>query len=245
MRTRTADMHGFTLIEIVIVILMIGIIATIATQQLGETVDTAHVEQTKNELDNLGMAIVGNPDVFARGARSDFGYVGDIGALPPNLDALVQNPGSWATWDGPYIERGLNPNDFRNDAWNTPYAYANTLIQSVGSGSDIDKLFAPSTASLLSNRVSGWVVDADREIPPSSYNDSVTVRIRYPDGSGGLANIATALTASGGFTFNGIPIGNHQLRVIYGPDNDTAAYDIAVYPGRDVKLDIVFPADLW
>ncbi len=236
---------GFTLIELVIVILVIGVLGTIATLKMNESITTAQYEQTKQEMDNLAFAIAGNPELYSGGARVDFGFVGDNGVLPANLDYLVSNVGGWSTWDGPYIERGIATDDFKRDAWNTFYTMVDTLIRSTGSGSNIDKLVANSSAALLSNVVSGWVVDASGEVPPGAYTDSVTVRFGYPDGSGSLAYATTNLDSDGRFNYAGVPIGSHTLRVIYAPDTDTMTYAVTVYPSRDIMLDIVFPADLW
>ena len=237
--------NGFTLIEIVLVIMIIGILSTIAVTRMSSSIGTARFEQTKKELDQLAFAIVGNPELYADGARSDFGYVGDIGALPLNLDALTQNPGGYITWDGPYIGRGMATDDFKKDAWGTVYAYTDTLLRSSGSGSNIDKTFAGSSAELLSNNVTGTVVDADMTIPGASFRDSVTVQLLFPNGSGSMTTASINPDNHGYFSFSGIPIGNQTLRIIYTPDSDTVYYDIAVYPNRDVKLGIVFPADLW
>ena len=91
---------GYTLIELVIVIIILGIITTVAMRSIKDTNQTARIEETKKELEQLAIAIAGNPDLISGGQRTDFGYVGDIGALPPNLDALVQNPGGYTTWKG-------------------------------------------------------------------------------------------------------------------------------------------------
>lgn len=245
MMTQLDNSRGFTLIELVIVILVIGVLGSIATLKMNESIETAQYEQTKQELDNLGFAITGNPDLFSNGARVDFGFVGDNGVLPANLDYLVTNTGGWSTWDGPYIERGLATDDFKKDAWNTNYTIADTLIRSTGSGTNIDKLVASSSAALLSNTVSGWVVDASGETPPGTYADSVTVRLGYPDGSGNLSYASTNLDSNGRFSYGSVPIGNHTLWVIFSPDTDTMTYSVTVYPSRDVTLDIVFPHDLW
>lgn len=237
--------RGFTLIELITVILILGVVGTIATIKMNQSIETARYEQTKNELDHLAYAIVGNPELYSNGARTDFGFVGDNGVLPSSLDNLVQNPGGWSTWDGPYIERGINTDDFKKDGWNVNYTFVNTLIRSTGSGSNIDKLFAGSSAALLSNMVSGWIVDADRQTPPGTYADSVTVLLGYPNGAGNMTYASTYPDSYGRFSYNSVPIGNHTLWVIYGPDSDTVTYPVTVYPDRDVSLDIVFPADLW
>lgn len=236
---------GFTLIEMVVMIVVLGIIAVVATKTLTQSVQTARYEHTKRELDELTHAIVGNPGVFTGGARTDFGYVGDIGALPPNLDALVQNPGLYATWEGPYMSRGIAGDDFKKDGWGSEYVFAGTLIRSTGSGADIDRVITGSTTELLANTVEGTLADADQGLPGEIFRDSVLVRLTYPDGSGGLTTAAIAPDSHGYFRFTGVPVGNHGLSIIYIPDSDTVTLAITVCPGRDVKLDVVFPADLW
>jgi prepilin-type N-terminal cleavage/methylation domain-containing protein len=245
MRTARPNNHGFTIIELVIVILIIGIIGTVATLRMQESIETARYEQTKQEMDQLAIAIAGNPGVYSNSARSDFGFVGDNGALPSSLDELVQNPGSWSTWDGPYVESGLNGDDFKKDAWNSNYVYIDTLLRSNGSGANIDKLIAVSSAALLSNVVSGYVVDADMEPPTAGFVDSVTIVLTYPNGSGGFAQPSIHPDAHGRFSYGGVPVGDHSLWVIHEPTSDTMSYSVTVYPERDISLDIVFPADLW
>jgi general secretion pathway protein G len=235
---------GFTLIELVMVIIIIGILAGVATMKMVSTTETAKYEATKAELDALALAIVGNAAIHAEGARSDFGYVGDIGALPPNLDALAANPG-YATWDGPYISSNIASDDFKKDPWNVNYVYFDTLLRSTGSGSNMDKVFIASTSTLLNNAVTGYLIDADNNIPGVDYSDSLVISLIYPDGSGGTASPAINPDANGSFAFTGVPIGNHTLQVVYIPQSDTIEYQLSVTPGNDAYIDIVFPADLW
>ncbi|HHI03355.1 MAG TPA: prepilin-type N-terminal cleavage/methylation domain-containing protein [candidate division Zixibacteria bacterium] len=244
MRITLQGKGGFTLIELVLVIAIIGIVTSVATVKLLPSLETARIEATKTEMQSLVYAIVGNPGVYTNGARSDFGYVGDIGALPPNLDALVSNPG-YSTWDGPYIKADFGSNDFKQDAWKVDYSYSDTLLRSTGSGSNIDKLFASSSSDLLSNSVSGYLIDADNEMPGPVYNDSISINLIYPDGTGGVATASINPNVNGDFTFSGIPVGNHILQVIYLPDSDTADYNLCVMPAGDTKIEILFPADLW
>ena len=60
MMKRLRDNGGFTLIEIVLVILIMGIVAAVAVGQFGSTLETARVEHTKAELNQLARAITGN-----------------------------------------------------------------------------------------------------------------------------------------------------------------------------------------
>lgn len=237
--------RGFTLVELVIVIVILGIIASVATRQISTSIETAQYEKTKNELDQLAFAIAGNPRVYTNGARTDFGYVGHIGALPLSLDNLAVNPGGYATWRGPYILRGMENDDFKLDAWNVAYQYSDTLLRSIGSGTNIDKVFAASTDHLLNNTVSGYIRDATGEQPGTIFKDSLTVIISYPNGTGGVSNVRVIPSASGRFSFSGVPVGNHSLILIYQPDSDTMSLAISVEAGTSVKLDLTFPADLW
>lgn len=245
MKWKFINNRGFTLVELVIVIVIIGIIATVATKQMTNTIDDARFEQTKKELNQLAYAITGNPEIISEGARSNFGYVGDIGTLPINLNALALNPGSYSTWDGPYIDCGTTGTEHLTDAWGTNYIYSDTLVRSTGSGTSIDKIFALSTASLLNNSVNGIFMDAARSMPGSTYKDSIQLKLTYPDGVGGLKDTIVNPNNSGNFSFTNVPVGNHTLTAIYIPDTDTTTYNLCILPNKTSYLEIMFPADLW
>ncbi|HOD67028.1 MAG TPA: prepilin-type N-terminal cleavage/methylation domain-containing protein [candidate division Zixibacteria bacterium] len=246
---------GFTLIELVIVLVVIGIIGAVALRDMLRAIDDARLAQTRAELDQIAFAIAGNPALQADGARSDFGYVGDVGALPPDLAALVANPGL-ASWRGPYLDFGIAPSDRPSfgsplsDAWDVPYAYTSppdgpVAVQSSGSGAPLTRLVAPSAADLLNNTVRGFITDADRHSPGPVYRDSLALLLSYPDGAGGVAAVACVPAADGSFAFTGIPVGNHTLRVIFIPAADTLAVPLCVPPASELKLAVAYPADLW
>jgi hypothetical protein len=209
--------------------------------------ETIKIEETRQELDQLAMAITGNPELHNDGTRSDFGYIGDIGSLPPNLDALIANPG-YTTWNGPYINNDLEqiPDDFKKDAWQSNYIYAGgVVISSVGSGSNISRQLAGSTGHLLRNSVSGSIFDLDGTPPGYLYRDSLTVKLTIPDGSGNLTAKTSSVDAGGYFCFDSIPIGNHDLQIIYEPDHDTLQRFISVRPKSDVYAEYYLMSDVW
>ena len=243
---------GYSLIELVVVIIIIGIITSIAIRSLKSTNETARTEQTKKELDQLAWAITGDPQLVSGGVRADFGYVGDIGSMPPNLDVLVQNPGGYSTWDGPYIRDDFYPTDtgseteFKIDAWGAAYVYGSgSTIMSTGSGSSITRQMAPSVDHLLHNRVSAVVTDLDNTPPGETYKDSVTFLLTYPNGSGSMTTKTKYPAADGFVRFDSITIGGHRMQVVYMPTNDTLTRMVNVEPGRDCYTTISLYDNLW
>ncbi|RKX17515.1 MAG: hypothetical protein DRP35_10815, partial [Candidatus Zixiibacteriota bacterium] len=87
------DQIGISLIEVVLVITIMGILVSVAMNSASQFSETAKIEETKQELDNIAIAITGNSLLNNNGVRTDFGYVGDIGALPNSLDNLNSDPG--------------------------------------------------------------------------------------------------------------------------------------------------------
>jgi prepilin-type N-terminal cleavage/methylation domain-containing protein len=241
------DAKGFTLIELVLVVVIIGLLATTALRTGGTLYETAKIEETRQEMDALALAIVGNPALENNGVRADFGYVGDVGALPPNLDALYTNPGGYATWKGPYISNRFTQTatDFKTDAWGTGYAYSGVTITSTGSGANIARQIAPSANQLLRNRLSGVVLDADGSPPGSVFHDSISVLLTVPDGAGSSVVRSNVTDAGGYFSFDSVPIGNHDLEVIYRSANDTLTSLASVAPGSALYRQYRLSANYW
>ena len=243
-----ADKNGFTLIEVVVVVIIAGILSTIAIRSVFTISETARVEETKRELDELAYAVAGNPTLENNGVRSDFGYVGDVGSMPPNLDALISNPGGFSTWHGPYIKRRFEQiaSDYKQDAWGAAYAYTGGVkISSSGSGSNIVRKIANNAADLTLNRVSGNIFDRDGTPPGKDYRDSITVNILVPNGSGGTAVKSTPPDAGGYFVFDSIPIGNHQLTAVYQPSHDTLNKFVSVIPNSSSYGIYYLSTDIW
>ncbi|MCI0406149.1 MAG: prepilin-type N-terminal cleavage/methylation domain-containing protein [candidate division Zixibacteria bacterium] len=240
---------GFTLIEVLLVIIVIGIMAAIAFKSMDVALDNSRWDATTQEMEKLSWGIAGNPELFANGIRSDFGYVGDVGSLPPNLDALAANPGGYATWKGPYIQNDFtqNPNDYKTDGWGNLYTYTGGVtIASGGSGGNpITKPFANAAADLTSNTVQGVVTDGQGNSPGSSASN-VSIRIVYPNGSGGRTTATANPSASGNYSFVGlIPQGLRMLTAIYTPTNDTLVRTAVVLPRSTTIVDFKYSGNLW
>jgi prepilin-type N-terminal cleavage/methylation domain-containing protein len=247
-RSSPFDSRGFTLIELVVVIVIIAIMIGVAVQSGAHLYEAAKVEETRQEMDALATAITGNPELVSNGVRSDFGYVGDVGAMPPDLDALFSNPGSYATWNGPYVSNQFTQivNDYKTDAFGVEYSYAGgATITSIGSGSNMVRRVTNATDDLLRNTVAGNIYDLDGTPPGTGYEDSVTITITIPNGLGGTTTIGMTPDHGGFFAFGSIPVGNHDLVIVYQPDDDTLSRFVSVLPGSDGYGEYRLSADVW
>ena len=243
---------GYSLIELLVVIVILGIIATVAVKSLTGVNDAVRIEETRQELGQLALAIAGWPELVSGGQRTDYGYVGDVGSLPVNLDALVQNPGGYSTWDGPYIHddfyslAGGSETEFQLDAWGKAYGYSGGMtISSTGGGSTLSREIANSSGDLLANVVSAVITDLDGSPPGAVYKDSVKFLLTHPDGTGGTITRSGFPRADGFLAFNSVPIGLHTLAVVYLPTNDTIRRLVNVDPGSDHYAAIQYYDDVW
>nr|MBN2277691.1 prepilin-type N-terminal cleavage/methylation domain-containing protein [candidate division Zixibacteria bacterium] len=247
MEKRLKSQQGLTLIELVMVIIIIGILAGVAMKSMDSVIETGRVESTKTELNALAKAIAGDPDLINNGTRADFGYVGDVGSLPPDLDALISTPGGFATWNGPYISSNFTqtPDDFKKDAWGVLYIYGGgTSITSTGSGSTITRQFASAVSDLTSNTIQGSVMDAEG-IPPGIYSTGVNIVLEYPDGAGAMTSTAVNPSPNGNYSISGLPIGHHIMTTVNTTTGDTVVSYVTVLPKSSVVNNIRFGSALW
>lgn len=131
---------GFTLIEIVMVIVVLGILAAVVFPRMGGLSESSRVTATRSELQVLKRAIVGNPAVVAGGRYVDVGFEGDVGHPPAGLTELAIKPDSINAydpftrlgWHGPYVD--TTGGDYLTDAWGTAYVFsaAGRTITSLG-----------------------------------------------------------------------------------------------------------------
>ncbi len=104
---RYSAKSGFTLIEVLLVVVIIGILAAVAIPRLGGRVQQAEIARARSDIAAISSAL-----------RL---YELDMGRYPDNLNALVNNPGG-TRWQGPYLEAGAVP----QDPWGREYIYQRT-----------------------------------------------------------------------------------------------------------------------
>jgi prepilin-type N-terminal cleavage/methylation domain-containing protein len=127
MNARPPD--GFTLIELVMIIVVLGIIAAVAIPRFGIFSESARENATREEMRRIKMAIIGDPRAVSGGQYINRGFEGDVGFPPGNLVDLVQKPDSIQPydkftrvgWNGPYLDS--TNSDFLYDSWGNPYVY--------------------------------------------------------------------------------------------------------------------------
>jgi len=236
---------GFGLIELTVLVIVLGILTAVTMQSMTAAVQDLRRVKTEREMEILARAIVGNPDETVQGIRSDFGYIGDIGAFPPSLQALYRNPGGLATWDGPYLPPGFVQDSvgLATDEWGRPYLYGGgTVITSTGSGQPITRRLADAAADYLLNSLSGTIRDANDSLPGAIYRDSVDVKISVPDGLGAILTKTYRPSAAGAFRLDSLPAGQHLMRIIYRPEVDTLLRYVTILPRHKSTSDFKFAA---
>lgn len=112
--------RGFTLLELLVVLLIIALLAGYVGPKLFGEVDKARVKTAMTQMRSLSGAL----DRF----RLDTGRYPDSGE---GLQALMTAPGGVTNWNGPYLS-----NEVPLDPWGKAYVYR----QPGNSGKDYDLL---------------------------------------------------------------------------------------------------------
>ena len=106
MKQRSNEKHlarrsGFTLIEIILVVVIIGILAGIAIPRMGGKTKKAQISQAQSNIAALSMAI------------QEYEMIN--GSYPGSLDMLLDE-----SKGGPFMEKKVIP----LDPWGNPFTYA-------------------------------------------------------------------------------------------------------------------------
>jgi general secretion pathway protein G len=99
---------GYTLMELLVVLAILGFLAAIATPMVLHYLDTAKVSTAKTEISNISAGL----DLFKY----------DVGRYPTTqegLRALLVAPAGVENWNGPYLKKTSD----LVDPWRKPYNY--------------------------------------------------------------------------------------------------------------------------
>jgi general secretion pathway protein G len=99
--------QGFTLLELLVVIVIIGLLASIAAPKLFKQIGKSETKTASAQIESLGLAL----DQY----RID---VGQYPTTEQGLVALYKNPGNVPKWAGSYLKKNIP-----NDPWGKPYLY--------------------------------------------------------------------------------------------------------------------------
>ena len=103
-----AGSAGFTLIEMLVVLVIIGLIMGLVGPRVLSYLTDARVKATRLQIEAFSSAL-------------DLYYL-DAGRYPSGsegLNALVRRPGGLEVWNGPYVKGGVIP----PDPWGHAYIY--------------------------------------------------------------------------------------------------------------------------
>lgn len=99
--------QAFSLIELLIVMIILGLLASLVGPRLFRHVDDARVSTARTQIELIGTALDS--------------YRLDVGRYPSTeqgLDALRREPTGVRNWNGPYL-----PREIPSDPWGNPYKY--------------------------------------------------------------------------------------------------------------------------
>jgi general secretion pathway protein G len=99
---------GFTLVELLVVLAILGLLAAIAAPQVMRQLGGAKTEAAAIQIEKLGGVL----DLY----RLDIGH---YPSASEGLAALVDRPGTGEGWNGPYLKN----RDSLTDPWGRPYEY--------------------------------------------------------------------------------------------------------------------------
>jgi general secretion pathway protein G len=98
---------GFTLLELLVVIVIIGLLAGYVAPRYFSQVGRSEIQVARAQIESLEKAL----DQYRLDTRH-------YPSAEQGLDALVSRPANEPNWNGPYLKKALP-----SDPWGRPYVY--------------------------------------------------------------------------------------------------------------------------
>ncbi len=107
MKTINQKSRGFTLLELLVVMVIIGLLVGYVAPMYFKQVGKSEVKVARAQIESFGKAL----DQY----RLDTGH---YPTTEQGLGALITKPADETRWDGPYLKKGIP-----TDPWGTAYTY--------------------------------------------------------------------------------------------------------------------------
>jgi general secretion pathway protein G len=107
-RLRSVPTPGFTLLELLVVLVILGMLAALAGPRVIHYLGGAKTDTAKLQIEEFGSAL----DLYRL-------EVGGYPSTQEGLRALVEAPGGVNGWNGPYLKKKTVP----KDPWGNDYRY--------------------------------------------------------------------------------------------------------------------------
>jgi prepilin-type N-terminal cleavage/methylation domain-containing protein len=236
--------RGFTLLEMTVVLLLMTLLASVAIRETNGLSFQVRYEQTRERLERIREAILGNPRQIINGQQAVSGFVADMGRLPVDLHELLEaeycRPDREINWAN-------NPTD-ADTVCNTNYGVGswvkNDLFENGYCVNDPDTTQADCENSQWIPLGFGW------HGPYLNVSGSPADADAFPDGWGRLAQDKDdqdyGWRLTDGFELNTPtphPINSNRMVIqSYGKDHEAGGADYdADYPSNRYSIDDTIP----
>lgn len=137
---RNSKRRGFTLVEILLVVTIIGILAALVIPKIAGRSDEARKKSAFSDVNGGIKTALGMYDV-------------DTGRYPNSLNDLLTQPSDVRGWKGPYLDT------LPNDPWGHPYVYTYPGRKNQ-SGYDLYSV-GPDGQDGTQDDIGNWMTSAD------------------------------------------------------------------------------------